>query len=213
MTGGIIRTAHTGVHRLIVRVGVIARAIGADGVMIVVPIAPVPIDIRRNAIVGVPPMRPIIPIPRRIPAHPIRTPKPIVDIRPIDIHGFDDIVGAIDILVADDLHGNTLTLRVFLYKDRCHVLIHIPGENRLDDHQVPITVSRLDDTQIIHLTVAVEVEIGESRVGVVEHIFKLLQVFGLPEEGCHGLQIKVFGYISRSRGNGYSLVRMQPQRG
>lgn len=213
MTGSIIRTTHPCVHRLIVRVGVIARAIGADGVMVVVPIAPVPIQIRRNAIVRMPPMRPIIPIPRRIPAHPIRTPKPIIDIRPIDIYGFDDIIGAVDILIADDLHGNALCLRVFLHKDRRHVLIHILGENGLDDHQVAITVRRLDDTQIIHLPVAVEVEIGESRVRIVEHILKLLQVFGLPEEGRHSLQIKVLGYISRGGGNGNRLIRMQPQGG
>ena len=53
-------------------------------------------------------------------------------------------------------------------------------------------VGSLDDTEVVHLSVAVEVEVGEGRVRVVEHLFELFEVFGLPEQRSHRLQVEVF---------------------
>lgn len=173
-------------------VRVVPRAIGTDGVPVVMPIAVVPIYIRCHAVVGVPPAGPVVPVVGRVPAHPVGTPEPIVDIRAIDIYGLDDVVGAIDVLIADNLHRNALCLRVFLYIDRCHVLIDVLCQHRLNDHEVAAAVGGLDDTQVVHLPVAVEVKVGERRVGVVEHLLKLFEVFGLPEQRSHRLQVEVF---------------------
>ena len=158
---------------------------------VVVPVAVVPIYIRCDAVVGVPPAGPIVPIVGRVPAHPVGTPEPVVDVGAIDIYGLDDVVGAIDVLIADDLHGNTLCLRVFLNIDRCHVLIDVLCQHGLDDYEVAAAVGGLDDAEVVHLPVAVEVEVGERRVGVVEHLLKLFEVLCLPEQRCHSLQVEV----------------------
>lgn len=152
----------------------------------------VPIYIRCDAIVGVPPAGPVVPVIRRVPAHPVGAPEPVVDVGAIDIDGFDDVVGAIDVLIADDLHGNALCLRVFLHENGGYVLIDVLCQHRLNDHEVAAAVGGLDDTEVVHLPVAVEVEVGEGRVGVVEHLFELFEVFGLPEQRCHRLQVEVF---------------------
>lgn len=192
MACSIVGAANRLIHRTIVVVRVVPRAIGADGVPVVMPIAVVPIYIRCDAVVGVPPAGPVVPVVRRVPAHPVGAPEPIVDVGAIDINGLDDVVGAIDVLIADDLHGNTLCIRVFLHENGGYVLIDVLCQHRLNDHEVAAAVSGLDDTQVVHLPVSVEVEVGEGRVGVVEHLFELFEVFGLPEQRCHRLQVEVF---------------------
>lgn len=179
------------IHGAIVVVRVVSRAVGADGMPMVMPIAVVPIYIRCNAVVGVPPTGPVVPVVRRVPAYPVGTPEPIVDVGAIDIDGLDDVVGAIDVLVADDLHCNALCLWVFLHIDRGYVLIDVLCQHGLDDNEVAAAVGSLDDTEVVHLSVAVEVEVGEGRVGVVEHLFELFEVFGLPEQRSHRLQVEV----------------------
>jgi hypothetical protein len=109
---------------MIVRMVMMSHTERAVRIVIVVPIAVVPIDERIHAIVWMPPSRPIAPIIRRMPADPCRSPEPIVDQWSIDIDWFDDVVCAIDILVANYLYGN-LVVVVFLYKDRRNILVDI----------------------------------------------------------------------------------------
>lgn len=106
-------------------------------------------------------MRPIAPIPGRMVAIPRGTPEPIIDNRRIDIHGLDDIVGTIDIFVAHYLNGNSLCSLIFLHIDGGNILIDILRQNSLQEHQVAVAIRSLNDTDIIDLTIAVEVEVGE----------------------------------------------------
>lgn len=191
MANRIIGTTDRLVHGPIVGMNGMPRAIGADGIIIVVPIAVLPIPVGRHTTERMPPNRPILPIIGRIPANPIGSPKPIVDIRAIDVNRFDDIVGTIDVLVANHLHGDTLRVRVFLHIDGSDILEHIFRQHRLQDHQMTVGISRLDDTQIVHLPIAIQIEVGECGVRIVEHRLKLLQIFSLPKQRGHRLQVKI----------------------
>ena len=54
-----------------------------------------------------------------------------------------------------------------------------------------IVVRRLDHAQIIHVAIAIEVEVRESRIGVIEHLLKLLEVLGLTEKRSNRLEVEV----------------------
>ena len=92
----IIIAAHAIVHVMIVRMVMMSHTERAVRIVIVVPIAVVPIEERIDAVVWTPPTRPISPIIRRMPADPCRSPEPIVDQWSINIDWFDDVVCAID---------------------------------------------------------------------------------------------------------------------
>lgn len=128
-----IIAAHTIVHRTIVWMMVVYRTIGADRMMVVMPITVIPIQEWIHAVVWMPPMWIIAPIVWRVPTYPRRTPEPIVDHWTIDIHWLNDIVLAIDIFVTNNLHGDLVFL-VFLHKDRRHILVNILCQDGLDNH-------------------------------------------------------------------------------
>lgn len=102
----------------------VSRTERAPVVAVMESIAVVPIPVVCPATVNVPPTRVITPVPRRLPCVPIRTPEPVVDNRSIDVHRLDDIVGAIDVLVAYYLHFHLLLL-VLLDIYRGYVLENI----------------------------------------------------------------------------------------
>lgn len=70
-----------------------------------------------------------------------------------------------------------------------------------------IVVRRLDYTQIIHVAIAIEVKVGESRIGVIEHLLKLLEVLGLAEKRGNSLEVEVLRNVGRSSGHGDRLIR------
>ena len=125
-----------------------------------------------------------------MPCYPRASPEPVVDIWSVDIHRLDDIVCAIDILVTYHLHRH-LVLRIFLHEDRRHILVDILCQYGLYHYQVSILLGSFDHAQIVHFSISVEVEVGERRVWVVEHLFELLQVFSLSEQGSHSLEVEV----------------------
>ena len=154
-----------------------------------------------------PPIRIIIPVPRRSPTNPIWIPEPVVDIRTVDVYGFDDIVRAVDILVAYDLCSHFASSVVFLDIDRRNILEDILREYGLDDNEVFVVGSRFDYAQVIHHSVTVEVKIGESGVGVIEECFELLDVLDCSEQCSHRFQIERLAYVLRVGGNGDCFVR------
>ena len=135
--------AYTIVHVTIVWMMVMHRTIGADRMVVVVPIAVIPIQEWINAVEWMPPMWVVAPIVWRVPAYPRRSPEPIVDQWTIDIHRLDDIVLTVDILITNDLYGDLVVL-VLLHKDRSHVLVDILRQNGLYHHQVAVTVGCLN---------------------------------------------------------------------
>lgn len=150
----------------------------AVAVSVVERIAVVPVVVIRPDGVRIPPARVVTPVPRRRVGVPVGSPEPVVDDRLVDIDGLDDIVRPVDILIADYLHGYFLRL-VFLHIDGSHILIDVFGEDGLQDDKPFAAFAHFHYTDIVDLPVAVEVEVAECRVGVVEQLLKLLEVFRL----------------------------------
>lgn len=161
----------------------------AVAVVVMVGIAVVPIVIIRPDAMCIPPRGIVAPIPRRGVSVPIGTPEPVVDDGLVDIHGLDDIVGAVDILIPDDLDGNLVRL-VLLNIYRCHILVDVFRQDSLQDDKAFLAFSHFHHADIVNLAVAVQVEVAERRVGVVEQGLKLLKVFGLCKKFRYYLQVK-----------------------
>lgn len=145
MTLRIVIATHTVVHVTVVWVMVMHRSIRTDRMVIMVPIAVIPIQEWINAMERMPPMWIISPIVWRMPTYPRRPPEPIVDHWTIDIYRLDDIVLTIDILITNHLYGD-LILLVFLHKDRSHILVDILCQDGLDNHQVAVVIGCFDNT-------------------------------------------------------------------
>jgi hypothetical protein len=107
-----------------------ARTEGTVGMTVMEGVAVMPIPVTCPAGMCVPPTRPITPIPRTMPCAPVRTPKPIVYYRTVNIYRLDDVVRSIYIFVAYYLYLYLLLL-VFLYVDRGYVLEDIFREDSL----------------------------------------------------------------------------------
>lgn len=73
-------------------------------------------------------------------------------------HGLDDVVGAVDVRMADDLYI-CLGCAAVLADEGCHVLEYVGCEACLDHEHVVVAFDRLHDAQVIYVTVIVEVEV------------------------------------------------------
>lgn len=96
---------------------------------------------------------------------------------------------------------------IFLYVYRGYVLEDIFRQNRLQYDQTLITFTGLYDTKIIHLPVAVQIQVTERAVRVVEHRLELFQVLSLCEQFSYNLQIESFRDVGTLSGNSYCLFR------
>ena len=175
-------------------------------VVVMIGVATMPIPVMCPASMCVPPSRPIAPVPRRMPCVPYVRPEPVVDNRTIDIYRLDHVVRTIDILVANYLNGD-LVMLIFLYVYRGYVLEDILRQHRLQYDQTLVTLTGLYDTKIIDLPVAVQIQVTERTVRVVEHRLELFQVLSLCEQFSYNLQIESFRDVGTLSGNSYCLIR------
>lgn len=174
MTCCIVSTTHTITHWSVMWVIVMTCAIGAYWMVVVMPIDMLPIQVVCNAVIWMPPYWPIVPIEWGMPCYPRWTPKPIVNHRAIDIYGLNDIICTIDILIAYHLHCYRLRLRIFLHKDRSHILINILRQYSLNHYQMTFLICCFYHPQIIHITIAIQVKVRKCRIWIIQHLFKLL---------------------------------------
>ena len=169
-------------------------ATGTERAIVVVmmeSIAVMPVPVMCPASVYIPPARIIIPIPRRCPCVPVRSPEPVVYNRSIDIYRLDDIVGSIDVFVAHYLYFHLVFL-VFLHIYRGYILVDILCQNSLKNYQTLVAFAGLYYAQVINLPVAVQIQITERAVGVVQHRLELFQVLSLRKQLSYDLQIESF---------------------
>ena len=144
-------------HRRIMWVMMMPSAIGANRIIMMMPITMLPIQMMRYAVIRMPPYRPIIPIERRMPCYPRWSPKPIVNHRTIYVYGLNNVISTIYIFITYHLHCYRLRLWVFLYKNRSYILINILCQHRLDNHQVAILVCCFYNTQIVYIAISIKV--------------------------------------------------------
>lgn len=192
---GILATSHGVTHIMIGRTRTRCVTVRAVRMMVMPVVAVIPVGVHRAAVPTVPPVRVIPPVPRRSPTSPVRIPEPVVDIRTVNIHRLDDVVGAIDIFVTYHLGGYLPCRLVLLHIDGCDILEYVLCQHGLDNHQVLIVSRGLDYSQVINYSVTIEVKIGESGVGVVEECFELLHVLDCSEQVSHRFQVERLAYV------------------
>jgi hypothetical protein len=144
MANSIIVSLHPMMHVVEVTVWMMHCMIGADWVMIVVPMATIPIQVWIDVVIWSPPCWPIVPIVWRMPAYPCSGPEPIVDKWSVDIDRLDDIVGSVDVLITNHLNRNRLCGFVFLDEDGSYILINILRKYGLDHNKMFVIVSSLN---------------------------------------------------------------------
>ena len=196
MSNGIIAAGYSAPH---VTHGGTGFAPGTETAIVAVTmvesIAVVPIVVVCPNRVRIPPSGIVTPIPRRCIGIPIRSPEPIVNDRLIDIYRLNNIVGSIDIFIANNLYGDFVRL-VFLHIDGGNILVDVLGKDGLEDDKARFALAYLHHADVVNLAVAVEVEVAESGVGVVEQLLKILQVLRLCEEFRHHFEVQSLGDVS-----------------
>lgn len=83
-----------------------------------------------------------------------------IDCRCCIEHRLYDVVGAVDVRMADDLYV-CLGSAAVLADEGCHILEYVGCEACLDDEHVVVAFDRLHDAQIVYVTVIVKVEIRQ----------------------------------------------------
>jgi hypothetical protein len=56
---------------------------------------------------------------------------------------------------------------------------------------VTIAVSRFHNTQVIHISITIQVKVRECGIWIIEQLLELLKVFRLTEQRSYRLQMKV----------------------
>ena len=192
-------------HRVVAGCRMTRMAIGTIVVMIVIVPNMMAIYIECPAMIGMPPTRPVAPIPGRIPANPVGAPEPVINDRYIEVCGLDDIVCSVDVLVTDHLHNN-LVVSIFLHIDGGYILKNVFCQNGLQQNQVFVAVCRFYNTQIINLAVAIQVEVGYMQLFAVEFLLKFFQISTLTEECSNGLEVQILRYVLVGGANRNRLV-------
>ena len=141
----VVAMTHVTMHVVIAVMNVTSRTERAVVVMVMESVAVMPVPVMCPAAVYVPPTRVITPIPRTMPSIPCVAPEPIVDNGSIDIYRFDDVVRTIDVLVAYYLNADLVGRFIFLYIDRCNILIDIFGKDSLQNDESFVSFAGLYD--------------------------------------------------------------------
>lgn len=108
-----------------------------------------------------------------------------------------DILGAIDIRIADDLYvevGSTC-----LGHEGSYVLVDISGQACLDQIDVAIALYGLQHTQIVHVAVAVEIQVVDHIARGVEQLLELAYAGRLCKSGCYGLEVEIERQVGGQR--------------
>lgn len=109
-----------------------------------------------------------------------------VDSGAADKGRLNNVVGAVEIRIADNLR-----IVVILNHYRSHVLIGIVGIHVLNDNEVRTAIDLFDHPEVIHIAVAVEIQIADLTRIVVQIPFKLFQGSCLCKSDGHCLKVKV----------------------
>ena len=108
-----------------------------------------------------------------------------------------DILGTIDIRIADDLYvevGSTC-----LGHEGSYVLVDISGQACLDQVDVAIALYGLQHTQIVHVAVAVEIQVVDHIARRVEQLLELAYAGRLRKGSCHGLEVEIERQVGGQR--------------
>jgi len=190
--------AHTGTRMVGVMVTA-TRVVMVEFVYVMIIYIPVP-----RSVEGID-RRIVAPIVRRVPCHPSRSPEPVVDDGAIEIDGFDNVVFAVEVGVADHLHGNCLVLFA-LNIDGSHILIYVFSKNGLEHYKSVFSFTYFDNTQIVNISVTIEVKVVQVSFLGVEFFFKLFEVVHFAKQSSYGTKVEALGDVLIGSRNSNCLV-------
>lgn len=143
--------------------------------------------------------REMLPIVWRTPVCVCRTAETVKQRRTFIIYRLDNVVRAVDVRSTDHLHIRRCITH--LYHQRSYILIDISCQHSLNEQHMRMTFKGFQHTQVVDITVAVQVEVGDHvRVGVQDHL-KLLNRVRLRERGSYSLQVEIEADILCERGD------------
>ena len=91
--------------------------------------------------------------------------------RPGVVDRTDDIVRTVDVCRADDFNM-VVSIGWHLCNDRRHILVNIRRQGRLDNEYVVVSLHCRNYSQIVHIAVSVEIEVGNDIGRIVQEGFE-----------------------------------------
>lgn len=105
-------------------------------------------------------------------------------------HGFDDVILAIKVFIADQLNLDLAPV-VLVNGKNGYVLVFLLVDGDLQYYGVVISISIIDHFDIVDQVIAVQVEVVDFSIGGIEVTFKPFECFRLLEEVHHGVEVQV----------------------
>ncbi len=185
----VVRTGQTGILRVVAlgriadRVTVLVMAHERVHIRVIV----VQMNRHRTLVVR----RIMVPVPGRVPRSVGRPQQMRVNRRSRDENRLYDVAVAVDVGRTYDLHmaGSVDSGNLSHYSG--HILIDVGSQDCLDEEHMSVVLDHFEDSEIIHISVAVEVEVGQHVGTVVQQAFKLLHGGRLGESRAHSLQVEI----------------------
>ncbi len=134
------------------------------------------------------------PVPRRVPRSISRSEQVHEYRRPGIIYRPYDVVRTVDVRAAYDFHMVCGVTRHFRNHGG-HILINVLVKHSLNDEHMGGAVQGLEHAQIIHISVVVEVQVGEHVLGIVQQVLEFLHRLGLGECSADSLEVEIEGYV------------------
>ena len=117
-------------------------------------------------------------------------PATVAGIRCFSIYGFNDVVSSVKRLIADELYLYR-SVAELLHGEDCHILVFVAVEGCTQHYVVNIAVDIVGDSQVINHVVAVEVEVVDPGVLVVEISLEGFESLRLLEKLHHCVEIQI----------------------
>jgi hypothetical protein len=104
--------------------------------------------------------------------------------------GLDNVVRTVDLFIADDLCCHVF-IADLLELDGRDVLLFVFGEGDAKDEDMGLTLDLLDDAHVVDLVIAVEIQVVDLAVGVVDRLFEGLEALRRAEriEGPREIEV------------------------
>lgn len=164
----------------------------ANSVVVFVHVRVIMIYMMRLAIMPVPGV--ITPVIRRVPYHMEGIPKEIINYGTMHINRFKNVVGTVNVFITHNLH-HYFPLITNIDIDGGNILKNIVTQYRLDNYKVYLFLIGFYHPQVIDISVSIKVKVGDLMLGIVEHLFKVFQIFGFTKQIGYCFQIQVITYI------------------
>lgn len=122
----------------------------------------------------------ITPVIGRIPYHMERIPEKIIDQWSVYINWFENVIRTINVFITHYLYGNFL-LVAYININGGNILENILTQHGLNYHKVHLFFIGFNNTKVINIPIVIEIEVRDLTLGIVEHRFKIFQIFCFTE--------------------------------